>query len=105
MNKGTLVRHVHHHDRIGRITDVGGGTVRLFRMGDQWYKADELQQVSSPGYTPAREWTAEGARVGLVTCEMCGAAVLLDPGDKISATDRHTTWHFPLPTLDAAVAG
>lgn len=30
-------------------------------------------------YSEYRAWPAEGARVGLVTCMRCGAALLLDP--------------------------
>ena len=44
-------------------------------------------------YTAARAWSAEGARVGLVTCETCGAALLLDPNDDFNVLERHNEWH------------
>jgi hypothetical protein len=44
--------------------------------------------------TPARAWQAEGARVALVSCVICGAALLLDPGDPISAVEVHVGWHL-----------
>jgi hypothetical protein len=44
-------------------------------------------------YTRAAMVSAEGARVGLITCRVCGAAVLVDPRDKFDATLRHSAWH------------
>jgi len=36
---------------------------------------------------------AEGARVGLTTCRVCGAALLLDPREDVSPLDVHYLWH------------
>ncbi|WVX88653.1 hypothetical protein SEA_CHEESETOUCH_79 [Gordonia phage CheeseTouch] len=47
--------------------------------------------MSDPTYSPAIPFSAEGSRVGLVTCLRCGAAVLLS-----MATDSialHEQWH------------
>lgn len=46
-----------------------------------------------PLFTSATVWSAEGARVGLVTCTRCGAAVLLDPRDTFQPQVRHREWH------------
>jgi len=48
-------------------------------------------------YTPARAFSAEGARVAIVTCRTCGAAILIDPGDNEPAVDIHTRWHKEHP--------
>lgn len=47
----------------------------------------------TPYWTNATAFEAEGARVGLVTCLMCGAAVLLDPRDDKDPVALHTLWH------------
>jgi transcription elongation factor Elf1 len=39
---------------------------------------------------------AEGARAGLVTCEICGAAILLDPREKNNRVEQHLNWHKSL---------
>jgi hypothetical protein len=44
-------------------------------------------------YTSTRAWSAEGARVGLVTCRRCGAALLIDPADDFDVIQRHDEWH------------
>jgi hypothetical protein len=45
-------------------------------------------------FSAATAWLAEGARVRLVTCELCGAAVLLEPYDSgVDAMGRHRLWH------------
>jgi transcription elongation factor Elf1 len=36
---------------------------------------------------------AEGARIGIVTCMICGAAILIDPRDERSAVALHSEWH------------
>lgn len=36
---------------------------------------------------------AEGARVGIVTCPTCGAAVLLHPRDDPPSDELHAAWH------------
>jgi hypothetical protein len=49
-----------------------------------------------PPITSARPWEAEGARVALVSCVQCGAALLLDPGNEFDVIDRHVSWHINL---------
>lgn len=48
-------------------------------------------------FWPPRPWAAEGARVALVTCSLCGAALLLDPADeregRPSPLDLHREFH------------
>lgn len=43
-------------------------------------------------FTPYRAVSAEGARIALLTCRLCGAVVMLDPQDD-SATALHERWH------------
>jgi hypothetical protein len=38
-------------------------------------------------------FSAEGARVGIATCERCGAAILYDQRESFDAADRHREWH------------
>lgn len=45
------------------------------------------------GYEPARAVAAEGARVGLVVCQRCGAALVLDIAVPFDVMERHTAWH------------
>lgn len=45
------------------------------------------------GYTAPRAFAAEGARVALVSCLRCGAALLLDPDDEEDAIVLHDDWH------------
>jgi hypothetical protein len=47
-------------------------------------------------FTPVRPVTAEGARCGVATCLVCGAAVWLDPSDSVSALQLHRDWHRTL---------
>jgi hypothetical protein len=44
--------------------------------------------------TSARAWEAEGARVALASCVICGAALLLDPGDTVGVVEVHVSWHL-----------
>jgi hypothetical protein len=44
-------------------------------------------------YTRAAIVSAEDAKVGLITCRICGAAILVDPRDTFDATLRHSAWH------------
>lgn len=38
--------------------------------------------------------TSHGStRIGLVTCELCGATVTIDPRDDFDARKMHLTWH------------
>lgn len=44
--------------------------------------------------------SAEGARVGLVTCSRCGATLLLDPRDLdrgLDVVEMHEAWHEEYP--------
>jgi hypothetical protein len=45
------------------------------------------------GYTNGTAWAAEGARVALVSCEQCGAALIIDPRDRIDVLTLHHEWH------------
>lgn len=60
--------------------------------------------VPSPG---DRTFTTDGTQCGLVTCEICGAALLIDPSATFSATKRHAEWHqnqtWALETLEEAL--
>lgn len=47
-------------------------------------------------YTEATVIEAEGARVMLVNCMNCGAAILIDPRDRFSMKDIHDRWHSEL---------
>jgi hypothetical protein len=47
-------------------------------------------------YTGARTIVAEGARVGVITCRECGAAIVLDPDDDFDPAERHADWHRKL---------
>lgn len=44
--------------------------------------------------TAARAFEAEGARIALCSCRICGAALVLDPGDDESVIERHVAWHL-----------
>lgn len=52
------------------------------------------QSAPEPFTTGVRPFAAEGARVGLVTCLRCGAAILLDPSDAIDPVAVHRAWHL-----------
>jgi hypothetical protein len=45
------------------------------------------------GYEPATVVEAEGARVALLSCRICGAVVMADPRDTDSKPDLHRRWH------------
>lgn len=45
------------------------------------------------GTSGVRAIQAEGARVGIVTCKACGAALLLDPADAFDVFAMHNAWH------------
>lgn len=47
----------------------------------------------APMFTPARAIPAEGARVGIVTCRVCGCALLLDPDDYDDVLMHHRFYH------------
>jgi hypothetical protein len=44
--------------------------------------------------TAARAFMAEGARIALCSCRICGAALVLDPGDQESVVELHVAWHL-----------
>jgi hypothetical protein len=45
-------------------------------------------------FTPGTILSAEGARIGLVTCRDCGAAILIDPRDvTVNFMRVHYEWH------------
>lgn len=52
--------------------------------------------MSDERYTGTRAWAAEGARVALVTCLRCGAAILIDPSDKVDPLALHDAFHAPV---------
>ncbi len=45
------------------------------------------------GYSYATIIAAEGARVAIVTCLTCGAALLVDPRDEVGSAELHNEWH------------
>lgn len=51
-------------------------------------RAGELVQ-----FTPYSMAAFEGARVGFSTCLVCGAAILIHPGDEFDACTLHRRWH------------
>lgn len=52
------------------------------------------------GYTDATVVHAEGARVGFVSCLLCGATIMLDPRDAISRVEMHSKWHDRLEAAE-----
>lgn len=44
-------------------------------------------------YTKARAVVGEGARIGIITCLDCGAALVLDPNDDFDVVALHDNWH------------
>lgn len=44
-------------------------------------------------FTLATAIAAEGGRCGIVTCKTCGAALLIDPRDRLDVERMHTEWH------------
>lgn len=50
-------------------------------------------------YSSATAWPAEGARVGLVTCLDCGAAILVDPRAIFDPMHAHDLFHDRLDDL------
>jgi len=55
-----------------------------------------MAEIMERRWTPGRAMHAEGARVGLVTCLRCGAAILLDKDDEQSALSLHEAFHIRL---------
>ena len=59
--------------------------------------ADLVNLVAgASGCTAATIVAAEGARVGIVTCRECGAALLLDPREERDVVSLHRSWHGAL---------
>lgn len=46
-----------------------------------------------PFCSPMRAVAAEGARIGLANCNICGATLLIDP-DEPGMIDLHRNWHL-----------
>lgn len=44
-------------------------------------------------YTAGVAISAEGSRVAIVTCHLCGAALLVDPANTFDVFTRHDEWH------------
>ena len=55
--------------------------------------------MSEPEFSALRAVQAEGARIGLVTCGECGAALVIDPADKVSPVAVHSRWHHEVRTV------
>lgn len=47
-------------------------------------------------FTALTAWSAEGARVGLVSCRSCGAAILLGGQLSVDTLALHVEWHAAL---------
>ena len=44
---------------------------------------------------------AEGARIGIGSCPLCGCALLIDPDNTVDVYQKHLDWHGdndPLPS-------
>lgn len=54
-------------------------------------KTEQQRVEQGPDFTGIRPF--EGARVGLVSCHRCGAAVFFDPDDDFDTLLRHKAWH------------
>jgi hypothetical protein len=51
------------------------------------------RQLMAVEFSSGTALSAEGARVALVSCERCGAAILLDPRDETGRMQQHLQWH------------
>lgn len=87
------------HAALHRVQRAMG---HLKAAEDLFYGPDEAGDKSGPdnnqsagiAYTDATAFDAEGARVGVVTCLVCGAAILLDPRDTgPDLLALHAEWH------------
>ena len=61
--------------------------------------------MSEDMFSGARAILAEGARVGVVTCKQCGAALFLDPGDEFDVLQLHRDWHSRLNRIKRKADG
>jgi len=46
---------------------------------------------SNSDFEPYRELEAVGGRIGLMTCKLCGATIMLEDG--VNSATRHVEWH------------
>lgn len=53
-----------------------------------------MHTVDAAFFTPWRAVQAEGARIGFVTCRICGATILLDPDALENVALVHLDWHY-----------
>lgn len=53
----------------------------------------DSEQRDIPAFSAVTAIPAEGARVGLVICNRCGAAILVDPRDTRDRCTQHELWH------------
>ncbi len=51
-------------------------------------------------FTSLTAWPAEGARVGIISCTLCGAAILLGGQMEADTIALHEAWH-DAPAPDA----
>lgn len=51
-------------------------------------------------FTEAAVVYAEGARIGIVTCKLCGAAILVDDRDGFNAIKLHKEWHQKIDSME-----
>lgn len=54
---------------------------------------EKLVELGQVKFTEPRGVAAEGARIGLMTCLRCGAALLIDPDDTFDPAFVHRRWH------------
>lgn len=65
-------------------------------------RAAQARKAEDPGtetslWTPYRALLAEGARIGLMSCKVCGVTVTIDPGDSIDYAALHERTHETPP--------
>lgn len=57
--------------------------------------AEHESQISAMFPTrQVRAMQAEGARIGLTSCALCGTALLIDPHERFDVFEAHRRWHF-----------
>lgn len=55
--------------------------------------------MPSNHYTTTRAVPAEGARIGFLSCERCGAALVLDEDDDVNVLELHDVWHMRVESM------
>lgn len=55
--------------------------------------------MGEAGFTPLTAMSAEGARVGFSACEKCGAAILIQPRERVDPLAVHRRWHEELEAM------